>query len=101
MNPSEMNDRVKKLEDQFEDLKEIVIGGDPDEPGVIHTVRQVVRDMYDQTKGFGVIHRVQNIESDKLRYENRVQGAAWAAKLAWALVGALAMAALYKMIGLK
>lgn len=92
-----MDERVRELEKEYAKLKMTVIGGDPDEPGMIHTVRNVVRDMYDQSKGFGVQHRIQTLERDKAEYVNKFQGASWLMKIEWILFGALATGAIIKI----
>jgi len=69
---------------------EELIGGSPrGEPGIVHSLRGVVKDMYDQVNGFGVIPRIGAIEKDKIRMDGQMQGAQWAVKIMWTLAGSI------------
>ncbi len=81
-----MTERIYELEKRIVGVEEIVVGSRGD-PGLMHSLKQVVKDMYDQTTGFGALHRIDKLEREKLIYEGRVQGAAFLAKAVWVVVG--------------
>ena len=94
---SEMEQRVTKLEKGFEELKEAIAGGIK-EPGVLHIAKQLIKDMYDQTQGFGVIQRVKSLEDDRLTTMGKVEGARILIKIEWSIIGGAVTVIILKLI---
>src|SRR5438045_5924742 len=95
----EITERVIQLEKRIIGVEEIIVGSRGD-PGLIHSLKQVVKDMYDQSTGFGALHRIDKLEREKLIYEGRVQGAAWMGRVFWVVLGAALTYGIVKIVPL-
>jgi hypothetical protein len=80
-----MEERVSRLEKTFEDWEEVLRGSVRGDPGIMQTLKQLVKDMYDETQG--VTQRVARLEKEKEMHHNKFEGAKWVLKLEWSIVG--------------